>query len=332
MYKARIFPANKKQKKLAKLIGRYYSVAPKKLIDAIKIEIFHPKKNLKERKKAYKEFENIILALKPIFKEIVKERNKIFREDRYKNYFDFFINKKGIPKKKINLFFNKADKVIKDINQNLPLSNKLPKWYWSEFNIPDALDLVKVPEYSIPNDIYRLAKSAFPEIEKILPRIKIEKIKDFNPAARFIKETKSVIIEVSTKPSIYNALDFVHELGHAISFIKLAEKGIDPLSKSKYWHETEAYKFVLQFEKLCLEKEVKNASRGSILGDFLTTFFEYKIYNNPDQDFDKVYAKAVNRCYPKANQERNPFYVLENSLIFRPCSSVLNSVVWAELL
>lgn len=333
MYKAKCFPFNKKQKKLAELTGRYYSVASDKLIDAIKIEIYHPKKNLKERKKAYQEFKGIILALKSIFKEIVRERNRVFGDDKCKNYFDFSINKNGIPKKKVNLFFNKADKIIKNINKNLPLPNNLPKWYWSEFNIPDSLYFFhETHKYAIPNDVYRLAKSAFPEIEKIIPRIKIEKIKDFNPRAKFIKETKSVIIEASTKPSIYNALTFVHELGHAISFIKLAEKGIDPLSKNKYWHEREAYKFKLQFEELCLKEEVKNASRGSILGDFLTTFFEYEIHNNPDQDFDKAYAKAINRCYPLANQERNPFYVLENGLIFRPCLGVITSVVWTALL
>jgi len=332
-FKVKVHPFNQKQKKYCRLLEKYYGIAPSELIDAIKIEIFHPKKNLKERKKAYKQFESVIFALKPIFKELVYERNRIFRENGDKNYFDFITRRRGIPPEKLTLFFQRADEVIKDINQNLPLPKRLPQWYWSKFNIPDSLYFFcEAHRYSIPNDVYHLAKDAFPEIEKILPRIGIGPVTDFNPSAKFIKETKSVFIKVPSKPSIYNALSFVHELGHALSFIRLADEGIDPLSKSYYWHETEAYKFKFQFEEKCLPKEVKNASRGEILGNFFSTFFEYEIYNNPDQDFDKAYAKARNRCYPgRANQEENPFYVLESGFMNRPCDPTA-SVVCTELL
>jgi len=186
--------------------------------------------------------------------------------------------------------------------------------------------------YSIPDDVYRLAKRAFPEVEKIIPRIEIGPVTDFCPSAKFIKETKSVLIQVPNKNCICNFLTFVHELGHALSLIRLADKGIDPRSKSKYWHEKEAYKFKFKFEEKCLSEEIKNASRGSVLGHFLITFFEYEIYNNPDQDFNKAYAQAINRCYPgRANQEENPFYVIENGFIYRPADATA-SVVCTELL
>lgn len=332
-YKIEVIPLNGKPTRLDEFIGKYYSVAHPKLIDAIKIEIFHPKKSLKERKKAYyKDFEDVVLTLKSLFREIVYERNKVFRKKGYKNYFDFAIERYGIPKKKVDWFFHKADEIIGHLHRNLPWSSKLPQWYWSKFNIPDPLYLFRSHRYSIPDDIYRLAEDIFPKVKEIIPRIKIEKVKDFNPCARFIKETKSVIIETPTNPSVYNALTFVHEFGHALSFIKLAEKGIDPLTKSQYWHAIEACKFEFQFGELCLPKEVKKASKGQILGNFLTAFFEYEIHKNPNQDFDEAYAKAKNRCYPKANQERNPFYVLENGLIARPCSTILPSVVEATLL
>lgn len=333
MPRVKIISSNKEQERLCALTEKYYNIAHWKIIDAIKIEIFHPQKKLQERKKAYKEFESIILALKPVFKEIVYEQNRVFGKDGDKNYFDFITRRRGIPPKKVALFFQRADEVIKDINQNLPLPKKLPQWYWSKFNIPDSLYFFREAyRYSIPEDVYRLAKKAFPEVEKIIPRIQIGPVADINPAAKFIKETKSVLIEVPTKPSIYNALSFVHELGHALSFVKLADKGIDPYSKNYYWHETEAYKFKFQFEEKCLPEEVKNASRGEILGNFFSTFFEYEIYNNPDQDFDKAYAKAKNRCYPgRANQEENPFYVLESGFMNRPADAT-TSVVCTELL
>ncbi len=37
---------------------------------------------------------------------------------------------------------------------------------------------------------------------------------------------------------------------------------------------------------------------GKDIRGFFSTFFEYEIYNNPDQDFNKAYVKAINRCYP----------------------------------
>jgi len=93
------------------------------------------------------------------------------------------------------------------------------------------------------------------------------------------------------------------------------------LSKNGYWYEKKASRFKFQFEEKCLPEEIKNASRGAILNHFLITFFEYGIYDNPDQDFDKAYTKAINRCYPdRVSQEKNPFYVIENGFINRPCS------------
>lgn len=333
MPQVKIIPFNKDQERFCALTEKYYTIAHWKIIDAIKIEIFHPKKSLKERKKAYKQFESVILALKPVFKEIVYERNRVFKEDGDKNYFDFITRRNGIPPEKLALFFEKADEVIKNINQNLPLPRKLPRWYWSKFNVPDFLYFFhEAHKYTIPDDIYRLAKGVFPEVEKIIPRIEIGPVTGFYPFAMFIKKTKSVFIKVPSKPCICNALTFVHELGHALSFIELADKGINPLSKSRYWHEKEAYKFEFQFEEKCLPEEIKNASKGKRLDNFLITFFEYEIYNNPDQDFDKAYAKAINRCYPgRANQEENPFYVIESGFMNRPADATA-SVVCTELL
>ncbi|PJE68743.1 hypothetical protein COU96_03060 [Candidatus Shapirobacteria bacterium CG10_big_fil_rev_8_21_14_0_10_38_14] len=63
--------------------------------------------------------------------------------------------------------------------------------------------------------------------------------------------------------------------------LKHAGKGLDPYKKSKYWHEKQAYKFKFNFENKCLPKKVKNALRGEILGDFLTTFLSMKFIPTP---------------------------------------------------
>jgi len=334
MVKMKFQPLDKKQRKYCRVLGEYYSIARPKTIDAIKIEIFHPKKNLRERRSAYEDYEKIILKLKPIFKRLVIERNAAFKKEGCTNFVDFKLKADGVSGEKFNWFLGNVDKIIKDINHNLPLPENLPNWYWSEFNIPDSLcHFRKTHKYSIPDDIYRSAQGAFPFIKEIIPRIKIEKKTGIDPGAMFIKETKSVLLKVPTKPSIYNALTFVHELGHAISLLKLADEGINPLSKSRYWHEKQAYKFKFEFEELTLPEKLKDASRGEILRVFLPAFFEWAIHTNPDQDFDEAYAKAINRCYPgRANQNKNPFYVLENGYIFGPGGSVMPSIAEAELL
>ena len=50
MNKVKTFPLDKNQKNLSELVDEYYSIAHWRLIDAIRIEIFHPRKSLKERK------------------------------------------------------------------------------------------------------------------------------------------------------------------------------------------------------------------------------------------------------------------------------------------
>jgi len=332
--KAKVHPFDGKHKKYCRILEEYYDIARPKVINAIKIEIFHPKKNLKERQGAYEDYKKVILKLKPIFKRLVIERNATFKKKDCTNFVDFKLKADGVPEEKLKWFLSNTDKVIKNINQKLPLPKNLPHWYWSEFNIPDSLSFFrKTHKYIIPDDVYRLGQEAFPNIKEIIPRIKIEKKTGFNPIAIFIKETKSVIIKVPTKASLYNALTFIHELGHAIEFIKLADGRVDPLSRSRYWHEKQAYKFKFEFEELALPEKVKDASRGEVLRVFLAAFFEWAIHTNPDQDFDEAYAKAINRCYPgRANQKKNPFYVLENGYIFRPGSSVMPSITETELL
>lgn len=330
--KIKVTPIDKRQKGIAKLLGKYFSVAEPNQIEKIRFSIFNPAKELEGRKIACGQYRGTILFLKRIFKDLVTERNKVALKDGYKNHLDFALNSDGVPKRRFKEFLDESDRIIKDINRNLPLLREVPEWYWSEFNIPDALDQFHSKRYKIPEDVYELAGKEWPEFKKYFSKIKIRKMRDFFPRTKFEKEDKSVFIGIPPKRNIYNLLTFVHELGHAIGMLRRLEFGENLVGVTRYQMEKEAYEFKFAFEEKCLPKEVKNASRGAILGDFLTAFFEYEIYTNPDRDFDEVYAKAKNRCFPRADQERNPFYVLDNVLTLSPCSVVTASVVQAELL
>jgi len=339
MAKTKVVPFCADQKDFAKALEDYWAIAGPEEIEKMKIDIFYPSKNLRQRKEAYKKHQKIISLLKPAFRRLVIERDREAKARGYKNYWEYMREVYGISPKKIDYFFEKANLVIERINKNLPITKKTPLWYWSKFNIPDALDLVDSKKYLIPDDVYKMVKSEkiVPNFEEFIKRIKVVQKTDFCPATLFDKNTGIINIEFLVEGRkiyrIYGLLTFVHELGHAISMLKYADKGLDPYKKSRYWHEKEAYKFKFNFEDKCLPEKVKNASRGEILNDFLSTFFDYDIYTNPNQSFDKAYARAINRVYPgKPFQKINPFYVLENGFVFRPCSTLTASIVQTELL
>lgn len=337
MTKIKVIPFSKNQKDFSKALEDYWAIAAPEEIERIKIDIFYPSKNLHQRKEAYQKHKKTISLLKPGFKRIIIRHNQIAKSRGYENYWQYIAKVNGVPKKKQDRFLDNADLVIDQINKNLPLSNNLPLWYWSKFNIPDALDLVDSKKYLIPHDVYKMIKKIVPNFNKFIERIKVTRKTDFSPATVFKKNTGTVVIKFLVGERrvyrIYGVLSFVHELGHAISMLNHADKGRDPYQKSRYWHEKQAYKFKFNFENKCLSKDVKYASRGEILNDFLSTFFEYDIYNNPNQNFDKVYTRTINRVYPeKSSQKSNPFYVLENGFVFRPCSTVTASIIQTELL
>ncbi|MEA2020286.1 MAG: hypothetical protein U9M98_00945, partial [Patescibacteria group bacterium] len=102
--------------------------------------------------------------------------------------------------------------------------------------------------------------------------------------------------------------------------------GKHPWSKGRYWHEKEAIKMGVDFERLFLPQWIQKIARIDLLRTFTQSLFERKVYNNPSADFDQIYAEVINRCYLEANQQENPFYVLDNYLVGRPCNTVMFSV------
>jgi hypothetical protein len=335
--KLKIVPFCEDQKDYSKALEKYWTIACPEEIERIKYDVFGPSKNLRQRKEAYQRNKKTISLLRSAFKELIIAHNKIAKNRGYKNYWEYALEINGLYPPKIDWFFKNVDSVIDKINKNLPISKNTPLWYWSEFNIPDFLDLVDKKKYLIPDDVYKMIKPIVPNFDKLIKRIKVTQKTDFSSATVFKKDTKTVVIKFLIGERkiyrIYEVLTFIHELGHAFSMLDCADSGKDPYQNSKYWHEKQAYKFKLNFEDKGLPTKVKNASRREILNDFLSTLFEYDIYTDPTQDFDKAYARAINRVYPqKSFQKKNPFYVLENGFVFRPCSTVVASIVQVELL
>ena len=340
MGKVKMIPVDaeaRRFKKAGKVLEEYFNIADLDDLRGMALDILWREIPLSSRKKAFAKYRKTILTLKPLFKQYVIELNKVAKKDGYKNRIEYANHINGIPQEKFELFLEKADHVIKILNQKFPEPPaEWADWYWSKYNTPDPPCLATKKKYVVPDDIVemiKMIKKKAPKVVALLPKIEIQKRKDFYSSARYDKKKKKVIISVPIrKTSLCGALSFIHEISHAVVYLDCVGKGADPVSKGKYWNEREAYAVESNLIKKLFPKKIREAWLAGFLESFVSTLFQYEIYNHPDRNFDRVFARANNRCYLKANQRENPFYVLNTHLINRSGCSAMPAVAIAELL
>ncbi len=107
--------------------------------------------------------------------------------------------------------------------------------------------------------------------------------------------------------------------------------GRSPLEQGRYKSEKSAIEFELKFLKN-LSADLFHAHLGDILLLLQRVLFEIDIYNNPKQDFSKLYAETFNRCFLKARQKSNYLYLLDENIVLKPLSSLPAAISYAELL
>ena len=326
--------SKKRFEKVNRAIEDYYDVADMDELRDIGFDIFDSQKNLSQRKKTFAAHKKTVLALKPLFKRLVLERNKAVKKDGYRNYLEFAANYDRLPWEKFELFLERVDLAIKELNRKFPkVPSEAVDWYWTEYNTPDAPCLVTKKKYSVPDDILETIKKKAPQVATIIPKIEIRKLTDFHPNTWYDEKNKKVVIFVTSgKTSICGALSFLHEIGHAVVMLDCLEKGTNPMREGKYWNEERGYEMESKLIKKLFSKKIHEAWLASFLSSFSTSLFEHEIYSNPKQDFDKIYARIKNRCLLKANQHKNPFYVLHPYYINQPGNAALASVAITELL
>jgi len=119
-------------------------------------------------------------------------------------------------------------------------------------------------------------------------------------------------------------------MSHVISFLKNFQNRINPLEKGRYFQEKDAIE--IEFSLLRdLSEDLFRASLAKALIAFWTTIFEIELYKNPNQDIEKLYAKTFNLCFIKANQKRNPFYILKDKILTAPFSSLPHVVSYTNI-
>ena len=323
-----------KLRRLTKTINDYYDVADMDKLEELVIVISWPHIKLSRRKKNFRTHKKTIFALKPLFKRFVLAQNKLAKKNGHKNRIDFINQSNGISKEKFELFLETTDQIIKTLNQKFPEPPpEWAEWYWSKYNTPDAPCLATKKKYVVPEDIVKMIKKKTPKVAALLPKIEIQKLKNVYSSARYDKKKKKVIISTPLrKTSICGALTFIHEIAHAVVMLNYMEKGIDTSDKSKYWREKKAHEVESQLVKALFSKKIYDAWLASFLDQVSSTLFEYEIYNHPERNFARAFARANNRCYLKAHQRENPLYVLHTYLINRSGYSAITSVAITELL
>lgn len=316
--------------KAANAAEKLFTVAKPKQLDDIWFNIFSSKKSLNEREIAYQKNKATVDKLKPLLKTLVIAQNAYARSKGYKNFLDFSLAITGRPEKNLSLIARRFLNITEKINRIIPKPKDGSEFY-SPINIPDYICMVTKKRYSLPNDVIQLLGKEIPELEKYLPKIRFaeNKKREWFDEAVFNKDTKTVTISMFPSNNLHGAITTAHEIGHALFDLKVAAEGGNLKSLTTYVHEKEAIKTELRFINL-LPERLKKAALGELLRTFAEGSFECEIYTDPEQDFDKAYARAINRTYEEAKQEKNPFYVLEKTLVLRPCRATLRSIIYTE--
>jgi len=325
----------KQLSKYRQLTNKYFNLLPLDNFGA-KINSLHSTKlSLKQRKENYKNLKPVISQLKEIFKKRVVESNKNAKFLGYPNFLEFILASNIIPKREFNEFFKNIDSFVSLVHKDFPateLVKKVKDWSILSIPAPDG-NLALSNKFELPDEVINLISRYDERVTKYKNRIEIKFDEDdFSSGAMYVEDKDIVTITLSkTLIDLDKALILVHELGHALDFLDCEDKKIISFTLPKYLTEYSAIEFTHKFIKKEISKRRQKLIRYNLLHTLASTLFEIDIFTNDKQDFDKAYAKAINRCYPMAQQKKNPLYVFNNRFIFRALGMLIHNIVNVEL-
>lgn len=305
-----------------------------------KIFMLHGDKlTIRERMKNYKNLEPSFKILKKIFKERIKIFNKSARSLGYKNHLEYFLALNLVSKEDFESFLKKIDVLINFINNdyiNIKSNRQIKDW--SILSIPSPEGIVNIKNsFKVPNEIIDIISKDDMRMLAFSHKIniKFDDGKEFGSGTSYNKEkgVVEIILDKKLKDSKYlnSSLIFIHELGHALDYFNCIIKKILPYNLPVYLQESSAEEFTFKFIKKHIPEKTQKIIRYNLLHTLACTLFEIEIFKNDKQNFDKAYAKAINRCYLKANQTKNPLYIFNKRFIFQPLGMLIPNIIKADL-
>lgn len=306
----------------------YFSLLPLELIHGVNQKINNT--SPADRKKLWESSNFPIKEANDKFTKLILARRNYFLEKRRLSLPGTFLKQFKIPKSAYQEFIQNKNEVINFCNEFLPDVGKLPSWFYSELNLPCYL--CRLSEFPFGNfkEVIDFVFQKYSSFSAFKPKVKIKMGEETH--VKYEKKTDSFLITIDRYANFrHQATGLIHELGHVISFLKDFQNRLDPLEKGKYYEEKNAIK--IQFSVLKnLSENLFRASLAEVLLTFWKIMFETSLYENPNQDIEKLYANTFNICFKGSNQKKNPFYLLNEAIITSPFSSLPHAVAYYKIL
>jgi len=305
----------------------YFSLLPLELIRKLNQEINNTPPA--DRKKLWEDFNFPVKEVENKFIKLILARRDYFLKKEQLPPLKASLKQFKIPKKGYQRFLQDRDEIIKLCNKLLPDTGKMPSWFYSEFNLPCFVcRLAKFPlkDFKQTIDFVFQKYSCFSVFK---PKVKIKM-----GEATFVKYEKitdSFLITIDKYANFrHQLMGLIHELSHIINLLKDFQNRLDILQKGKYFQEKGAIEIEFSLLK-ALSENLLRASLSKVLLTFWRVIFEMDLYENPNQNIEKLYAHTFNLCFRKANQKRNRFYILNEQILTAPFSTLPHAVAYFEI-
>lgn len=322
--------------KYGRILEEYFHIVPLDMFLVFHDFLFDEKLTIEHKIANYEHIKADILKLKELFKQKTIEINKMAHKEGYSNRLEATLAWDQIPKDKYESFLNNIDNFVSLVmSDEIPIKALMEKEKdWNIFNTPYPLGLQIPPDkFEIPNEVLSIVSTYDQRVVKYKDRIDII----YNPevfysSAYYNKDRDVVEIRLRRqRDDIYRALSFVRELGYALNALELVDKGGDPHTMPKYASKYNTIARGFKFVKSQISPNHQKVLRYNLLSTIASTLFEIDIFTNERQDYDKAYARAVNRCYPMTHQTENPFYVFYKRFVLSPMDELMSSMIEMEL-
>lgn len=313
-------------------LSSFFYYLPQELIPHMRKNIFDAP--FLKRKDIWQSFNLPLNEIENRFQKLIETRIKDLSERNYSPFFEVFLEKNKISQEVYTQFVKGVDKLIVDLNSQLPQIKDLPSWFYSEFNLPCFIcQLPKFPFNSTAEVIDFIAKE-YPIFKEFRQKVKIKPASDEKTFT--IYRIKQDVIEISFGKEAnirHEVIVLIHELCHVVSLLTSLRKEKDTFyPENKYRAEIKAMEIETKLLKIISEPLYQAYLGEILLFPFRNTLFEIELYKNPRTDVSKLYAESFNRCFLKAKQKDNPLYLLDESIITKPFTLLPHAIARYQIL
>ncbi len=315
------------------------TVSENDLLDVLKKETLPLK-----RQEAWEASKEIGMLLSPKISELVKLRNEAAKSLGYSNYFQMQLDLQEVDEKKLfqlleqiasrsDLAYQKALKYIEEVQSKqfaTPI-NKLGPWAWSDpFSQEDPLNRLELDSLLTHTDLIEASRLFYQnmgiDVSPILKASDLFERTGKNQHAFCINMDRESDIRTlnNVKPTLKWFETVLHELGHAIYELGYDKKLPWQLRVPPHMITTEAMALMAgrraylpsslsqlstysNSQDELIQKAEEGLQRRQLIFSrwvLVMTYFERELYQNPDQDLNKLWWELVVN-YQKINPPQN---------------------------